>query len=33
MAWAILPENLALFVLDIFEIGFHELFAWAGFEL
>jgi hypothetical protein len=20
-------------VLDIFEIGSHELFAWAGFEL
>jgi hypothetical protein len=20
------------FVLDIFEIGFHELFSWAGFE-
>jgi hypothetical protein len=24
--------GLCLFVLGIFKIGSHELFAWAGFE-
>jgi hypothetical protein len=26
------PLHQPFFVVDIFEIGSHELFAWAGFE-